>query len=423
MKKISLFFLASILMFFGTSCNKDAELLDDGASNNELGLISLDSLKVKTRTLADEPADGKNLTNVLLGASNDSRFGFSKAAFYAEFSLSENGYELGTNPVLDSVVLILDQTNQYGSLNASFDLSVYELNHTLDSDLDYDNDVVLNINSPALATNSNFTFNDVDESIRIRLNDSFGNDLISQFGTTSLESSTNFKEYFNGVYVTASSANGDGFSTLGLKTDNTSLELYYHSDSQTDTSYSFVIESGDIVLNQYTHNATNSEAELAATDSDEDETISYISSMSSYNTEISFPDVSFLEEAIINKAEISFYQADYSSSINASLPEMDQLFLFVNVNDTSLAFLPDFSLTDPTPFGGTQELVEINGQNTYEYTFNITDYIQELIKGTAEGEKLFLSNISNNEGGRIKIGGGAHATLPVKLEILYTVKK
>ena len=58
------------------------------------------------------------------------------------------------------------------------------------------------------------------------------------------------------------------------------------------------------------------------------------------------------------------------------MPEIERLFLFVNLEDTSLSFLPDFSLSDPTAFGGTKELVEINGQNTYKYTFNITYYIQ-----------------------------------------------
>lgn len=423
MNKINLFFWACIILFLGTSCNKDAELIDDNAGDNSLDFKLIDSLKVKTSTIIDESADGKNLTSVLLGSSNDPRFGFSKAAFYAELSLTQNGFELGANPVLDSVVLILNQSAHYGSLNASFDLNVYELNHTLDSDFEYDNNSVLNVKSPPLANISNFNFSSVDDPLRIKLNDTFGNNLLAQFGTSTLESSANFKNYFNGIYVTATSTNGDGFSTLALKNDATKIELFYHSDTQTDTSYSFVVESGDVTLNQYNHNSTGSEAELAANDSNTDEMFSYVSSMSSFKTLVSFPDMTFLEEVVINKAELSFYQADYSNSINASLPEMERLFLFVNTGDTSIAFLPDFSLNNPTPFGGTKELLEINGLNTFKYTFNITDYVQDLIKGNADGDQLYLNNISNNEGGRIKIGGGANSTLPVKLELLYTVKK
>lgn len=415
--------MISIVLFLGTSCNKDAELVDDNASNNGLGFVLLDSLKVKTSTIEDQLVNGKNVPNVLLGSSSDPRFGFSKAAFYSELSLSQNAYDLGANAVLDSIVLILDQSAQYGSLNAGFDLDVYELNHDFDSEFEYQNNAVLNIKSPTLASYTNFKFPAADQDIRIKLDDAFGNILLSKFGTSTLESSANFKDFFKGIYVTASSPNGDGFSTLALKNDNTKLKMYYHSDTQTDTSYSFIVESGDIVLNQYVHHTAGSEAETATTDSDTDELISYVSSMSSFKTLVRFPDMTFLQEVIVNKAELSFYQLDYSNSLNTSLPEMDQLFLFVKLGDTSLTFLPDFTLSNPLPFGGRKELVAVAGQNTYKYTFNITNYVQALIKGTAKGDQLYLSNITNNQGGRIKIGGGAHSTLPVKLELLYTEKK
>lgn len=423
MTRISLFFLANLVLLLSTSCNKDAEIIDPSAGDNALKLKFNDTLRLKTRTILDEAADGKNITSVLLGASNDPRFGSARASFYTEFSLSQNSYNLGPNPVLDSVVLVLNQTAHYGSLNADFKIDVYELDHRLDSDFNYRNNTVLNVKSPTLASHSNFKFSTIDKNLRIKLDDTFGNNLISQFGGDVMESSTNFKNYFNGLYVTASSSNGDGFSTLALKTDNTTIELYYHSDTQTDTSYTFKISSGDVSVNQYNNNTTGSEAAAAVADANQDEAESYISSMSGFRTLVSFPDMSFLEETIINKAELSFYQADFSNGLNNSLPEMDRLFMFVNLGDSIIDLLPDFNINNPGPFGGIKELVEINGQNTYKYTFNVTNYIQDLIKGTAEGDQLFLNNVSNNQGGRIKIGGGASASLPVKLELLYTEKK
>ena len=46
-----LFLLASVLLIFATSCNKDAELIDDSGSNNGLPFQKIDSLKLKTSTV------------------------------------------------------------------------------------------------------------------------------------------------------------------------------------------------------------------------------------------------------------------------------------------------------------------------------------------------------------------------------------
>lgn len=423
MKRNKLFLIASILLIFATSCNKEAELVDPNGSNNQILFKSIDSLKVKTSTLLDNSADGKNINNILLGASQDPRFGFSKAAFYTEFSLSQNSFDLGANPVLDSIVLVLNQTDAYGSLNAFFDLSVYELSQKLIPTADYQNNTVLNVKPSTLANINNYKFSKTNGDIRIKLDDSFGNSLKNQFGTQTMKSSDDLKNFFKGIYVTANANNGDGFVTLGLKNDKTKLQMYFHSDKYSDTSFVFNVATKDISISQYSNNNLGSEAASAISDSNTDESVSYVSSMSGAKTLVSFPEMAFLKEAIINKAELTFYQEDYSSSINASLPEMNTLFLFVNLKDTNITFLPDFTLGNPGPFGGKKELTQVNGLNTYKYTFNVTKYVQELIKGTADGNTLYVNNISNNQGGRIKIGGGAHSVLSPKLELLYTIKK
>lgn len=423
MNKYSLFLLANLIILIATSCNKDAELIDDNPSNNQLTYGVIDSFKVKSYTIKDNPSNGKNLNNVLLGASNDTRFGFYKAAFYAQFSLSQNDFDLGTNPILDSVVLVLDKSKHYGDLNALFNLDVYEINHNIDNVLTYDNTTVLNIKSSPLASFSNFQFDKNTEVMRLKLNNTFGTNLLNQFGTNTMLSSENFKTFFNGIYVTATATNADGFVTLALKNDISKIELFYSSDTQTDTSYSFIVDNADVNINQYNTNITGSEASTAILDSDIDENISYISSMTAVKTVLEFPDLSSLEQTIINKADLTIYSADYGTLESIKLPEPENLFLFHNLNDTSISFLPDFSLSNPSPFGGKKELVVVNGQNTYKYTFNITRYIQSLVNNSSESTSLYLSDILNNEGNRIKIGGGSNTTLPIKLEILYTQKK
>lgn len=419
MKKISFLTLFSILLF--AACNKDTELIGD-TTTDVLKFETNDSIAIQSFTIADKPANGKNLSAIWLGNTNDSRFGETKAAFFTQFSLSENDYELGNNAVLDSIVLVLKQTDAYGTLSAGFQVDVYELDHTLNTSDAYLNNTVLNLKSTKLASIANKKFDKEDESIRLKLNNTFGNTLLSAFGTSTMETTDNFKTFFKGIYVSAYANTGDGMVNVNLKNDESYLAMYYHSDSQTDTSFHFVVSSTDISVNQYAQNRTGTEVNNAVNDNNNNESLSYVSSMSGVKTVLVFPDLAVLKETIINKATLTVYQADYGQAQSAAFSEPSKLFLFQNLYDTAISFLPDFTLSNPTPFGGVKETVTINGQNTIKYTFNVTKYIQSLSNESALTKELYLATPSNNEANRIKIGGGSNANLPIHLEVLYTKK-
>lgn len=411
-----IFILTMIISLSLMACNKDA-VLENDVDNNELGLVQIDSFTLKSKTIIDEPIQGNNISTILLGQINDNRFGESKASFYTQFSLSKNSYSLGTNPVLDSVVLILDQVDSYGELNSEFDISVYELESTLLNE-PYDNNSVLNINSNTLANVNNYTFYKGKSSIRIPLSTTFGISLMDLFGTDVMESSENFKDHFKGMYVTTNTINGDGLIYLKLISENSKMELFYHNDEVADTSYYFPIEKKDQTLTQYINNGIGTEV-LDAINS-EDETIAYIGSMSSYKTELQMPDLSSLKDVVINKATITVYQADFGSSESIMFEEPKQLILFQNLQDTSISFLDGYSINTKIGPIGENNKVEINGSNTVKYTFQVTDYIQKLITSDTKSKILYLKDLGNNEGSRIKIGGGSNSELPMKLDIVYT---
>lgn len=413
-------FISAVLIVSSIACTDKEEIqkpIDIGALN----FNAVDSLVIQSKTIADESINGKNLSTVLLGETNDPRVGNNKAAFYTQLSISKNAFDIGNNAVLDSVVLILKQKAAYGKLNTAFHLSVYEMTSTLSSSESYDNNTVLNVNANKLGDFPQTNFKANTTSIRLKLDDSFGNDLLNQFGTSVMESTTNFQNYLKGIYVTATSPNGSGMVSLNLKDDVSRLELFYHNDTHSDTSFVYTINNKDVSINQYTRNI-NGTALNQAIANGENATEAYVVPQSTAKTILTFPDVSFLNNSIINKAEITFYQADYGSSNALNFPEQEQLFLFVNLHDTSVSFLPDFDLNNPNDFGGKKDLVEINGQNTNSYTLNITQYIQSLVNNTAKNNQLVVAGTSNNEANRIKIAGGNHPTLPIKLKILYTRK-
>lgn len=414
-----LFIFIFTLSIFVVSCNKDAAI-PDVTDSSDLNLLESDSFVLSTTTVEDEPVNGTNIVAVLLGQTADAKIGDSKASFYSQLAITKNAFDLGENPVLDSVVLVLDQTTSYGVLNNSYSLQVYELTSEISSDETYYNNTTLNVSGTPLANISNFKFENGETSLRIPLSTAFGNTLINAFGTTSMESTENFQNFFKGIFVTATTVNGDGMVSLNLNSDLSNLELFYHSDTQIDSSYTFSIGTSETSISQYVKENNSSEAILAANSTNKE--VGFVASMSSFKTLIEFPDLSYLEDIIINKAELSVYQADYGSTESIAFPEPDQMILFQNLEDTSISYLDSYSSSNYGPLGA-KELVEVDGSNTNVYTFQITQYVQNLINGTASAESVYMLDVSSNEGNRIKVGGGNHPTLPMKLNIIYTVKK
>lgn len=418
MNRIFIFILA--LSVIAASCNKDASIVDGNVDQGDLNLLQTDSFILTSTTVEDEAVNGKNLVEILLGQTNDSKLGESRASLYSQLAITKNAYDLGANPVLDSVVLILDQTKSYGNLNSSFDLKVYELTSEISSTLTYINNTVLNVNATPLASVSNFKFSEGESIIRIPMSTTFGNRLIDVFGTSVMESTGNFQAFFNGIYVTATALNGDGLVSLSLNSEISGIELFYNSDTQVDSSYVFSIGTSEASISQYVSDNSTSEALMAA--SSDSKVDAFVSSMSSFKTLIEFPDLSHLESIIINKAELSVYQADYGTAESIAFPEPDQMILFQNLEDTSISYLNSYSASNYGPLS-SKEVVDIDGSNTNVYTFQITQYVQNLINNSARSESIYLLDVSSNEGNRIKLGGGSHPTLPIKLNIVYTVKK
>ena len=418
MNRIFIFILTMSVIAF--SCNKDASIEDNTIDTGDLNLLETDSFILTSYTVEDEAVNGKNIVGILLGQTNDTKIGESKASFYSELAITKNAYDLGANPILDSVVLILDQTSSYGELNSLFDLNVYEMTSEISSLESYKNNTVLNVNGTPLATFNNYQFKTGESVVRLPLSAAFGNSLISAFGTTDMESTESFQLFFKGFYVTATAVNGDGFVSLSLNNDSSKLELFYNSDTQVDSSYTFSINSSESSISQYINENNTSEAIMAVnTDNKE---VAFVSSMSNFKTLIEFPDLTHLQNVIINKAELSVYQADYGSTEAIAFPEPIKMILFQNLEDTSISYLSSYSSSNYGPIG-EKTVVEVAGSNTNVYSFQITQYIQNLINKTASAESIYLLDVSSNEGNRIKLGGGNHPTLPIKLNIVYTVKK
>lgn len=410
-------FLVSIL-FLIASCEKDPGLPGGGSGDN---LDSLDSLVLTAYSIADEAKNSLNEGDVALGRLDDPRFGESIASFYSELSLSINAFEPGANASLDSIILVLDVEDTYGPLDNSLDFEVYRLTEELDASSSYLADADLSVGASLIGGKIGFNYND-SSTLRIPMESSFGDELLGLFGTSTMNSNDDFVSYLNGIYVTVNpNSGGDGLFDIELISDASSLQLYFSSDDPEDSLYTFNISTTDLRVNRYQHDAAGSELETALNDASNNDENLLLGGLQVSKGLVELPDLSVLEGAIINQATLTFYQSDYGSALNTDYENPEFLLLTGGITtDTIQYFLSDYSTSNPSAYGGTPELVDVNGMPTFAYSYSIPRFIQRYVNGETEISYLNIEVLNFNNGNRVKIGGGNHPDVPITLEILYT---
>lgn len=419
LNKSVLFF--GLILFALASCEKDPQLNDSSLNpGNELTLAVTDSTPLVAYTINEIARDGKNQSVTPLGRIVDDRFGSLNASFYANFRLTVIGFDPGDNVSLDSAYLTLAYNQKFGPASSPFNIEVLELNENLVAANEYRNNTTLSTKSTIIGSLSNFTLTADSGIIKIPLTTTFAQSLVDQFGTGTLSSNDNFQNFFKGVHV-RTTIGDDALAYLQLTNTNTAINLYFTAQSSQDSLYRFLIDNQATRVNKYEKDFALSEVEGYLDDNTNNDEEIFVSAFSGTKAVVEMPDLSFLGNAIINRAEISFYEIDLSNPLATSFPSPDNLFLFLNLNDSTVNFLPGVSTNNLSNFGGSKRPATVNGISTNEYKFNITRYLQEVINGTAQSNSVILSVVAVNSGNRLKLGGGNHPDLPIRLKVVYTL--
>ncbi len=313
--------------------------------------------------------------NLILGQIIEDPLLISSSGFYTQILLTENNTNLGTNPVVDSVVLSYTYSGYYGTLEEFNVLEVDEISEDLHKDsIYYSNSYTspystnINVDSFRLSTNT------ADPFLRIRLNSSFGQEILD-LGEDYLKDNETFLQYFKGISVSAQATN----TMLYLNADGSDsyLKIYYHNDEGgTDTlSLDFTLGGDAARINLFNTKDNNSITE--------DDSRIYIQSMAGYKAKINIGNLDLLRDTlngkVINKATINF---DVEAGSQSDYEAHEKLVLVrVNENGENI-FLTDFTIEGELYFGGNLE-----GE---KYEFNITRYIYQLLNNQSYTNNLYL---------------------------------
>ncbi|HNY02951.1 MAG TPA: DUF4270 domain-containing protein [Bacteroidales bacterium] len=236
--------LAGFLILMGiSSCKKDPyqigfDLLPPG---DTLHVKSTDTLTVEAFSVLQDSIRSDKTSTLLLGSVMDPIFGQTTAGFYSQVRLSSESADFGTNPVLDSLVLMLTYSGHYGDTLSNQRVKVYEIS----GDFEYDS---LRYSNQHLETYPTLL---ADQSFVPRLSDSVSvwgemtaphlrinlSRLTSYLGRKILEapedvlsSNTAFLKFFKGLYVTVDPVTQGGvFLNFSISSGKSKLVAYFHN--------------------------------------------------------------------------------------------------------------------------------------------------------------------------------------------------
>ena len=315
--------------------------------------------------------------NLILGEiASDEIFLNNLGGFYTQILLTQNNIDIGSNPIVDSVVLSYTYNNYYGDLQEFEEVEVVELSESLHKDSIYYSNLEIVNPSSSINLVESFSLNNDDQNpvFSIRLQNLIGQKIVD-LGNDALVDNETFLQNFYGFSISARASNTMLYLTP--EGSNTHFKIYYHNDESGSDTLSLDFELGGDVARV---NLFNEKNENSIT---EDNSRIYIQSMAGYKVKISINNVDSLEkllnEKVLNKVSLIFSVQDFSQ---LQYEAHEKLVLVRVNNEGDNIFLSDFTIEGDEYFGGNLE--------NNKYIFNITRYFKQLLDNDSYTNDLYL---------------------------------
>ncbi len=408
--------------------------------------------------------------------TNDPLFGSTDAQIFMETKPLSYPFTFGRRDsaslmILDSVVLVLGYVRTYGDTTLAGiqqNIEVSEINTPV-TNFKYDSAYLLSTSFPTsaiLGSKSVFPYQ-LDDSIkafrdttknqlRIKLNNTFGSRILNDSTVTTNDSL--FRANFKGFAIKSVSG-GNAVMAFDLNSTSTKLAFYYSypklgGGGVRDTVVTY-LRSGTVSANanHVTRNFTGSPFAASLVNGTNPDDLIYIDNSPGSFATIKIPGLSGLSNRIIHRAELVMEQVFSPSDIIYNTPDR----LFVDFYDSSknyfVSSLYDF-YNNRTTFNyaqyGTDGRIKSDGSGNQirEWRFNLSRYIQGIVTGKEKYYPLRLyspfitvldysiydpgSNTilgrnrapvqlnSTTTAGRVRLGGGNHASQKMKFRIIYS---
>jgi hypothetical protein len=399
--KIFTFFFIFVTLFF--SCTKIITT-DIGA-----GLIPpVDGVNTKD-TVLDILTKNAGYDTVSVGISDDHVLGYVNDPIFGTTTASLNfqiapvtypvSWGFGKDSIeVDSVVLCLSYKRTWGDSTAPLKLHVYSMDpETLfHGDSIYNNTKIFEKGQEITEFNTAkivypSTLDDIDSTdfnkepttnqLRIRLNPSFGQQLINYDSATVYQSDSTFYDYVRGLIVEPE-ATGNALLQVNLLDTVTHLSLYYHTTHHTDSATRrfapnvLTSASSNTILRDY----SSTQIPSYLTNGSKNDDLIFMQTSPGTHATIDVSSLAAMGNVIVHRAEILMYQVPDPSDINLTPPN---LFLAAYSKDSMRSFAVPYdvtfvgnTITNLTAFGVAPKARTGGG---YYYSFDISRYVQGIV--------------------------------------------
>jgi hypothetical protein len=447
MKFIKLDLLTLLIGLFLLSSCKDANTIGfeldpslaiKGTLNN--------TVAVKSITVKDDETSTVGQSRQPLGYINgDPIFGNTEAGLAFAVSLPSNGYSFGSNPTIDSAVLVLPYSRVTDPVTGKIvnefygdtSTSVYSFRvHQLKDDITLQNNFQSNRefavetplvgafagkimpNTPVRVTDivvgKPDTSRNIVPEIRIKLDNSFIQNRILSLDSVTRARNSRFAAAFKGLRISvdkATSSGKGGIILVDFAGTNANLQLYYKKDitnsvskDTVGVSFPISISSGPVAANiKHDYTGTTVETQLSAPNPATPYDVTYLQGLAGLRNKISFPDLTAFVNSVkagnaasrivINRAELVVNVANGTDALPYTPAR--KLVLYRNDIAGNRLNLVDYSTAantnNPKYVGADRAINGFYDATNKRYLFVLTSYLQNLIDGDTEDYGTFLS--------------------------------
>ena len=379
-------------------------------------------------------------TLYLLGNWQDTIVGRAEASVVMQFNNNGN-FVNGPNMEIDSVMLFVYVEDYFGDMDEEITITAYELTERIYMDSLYyaDHDIDQSFNPVPLAVKS-FMPKEQDTLDFLITNQDFIDKFLALEDTLYTSRDSIFKDYFNGLYLTATSPSSKGtMARIQPSNDYTLLSVKYANDStEVDTTAErdfrwtqFSIEEAYAQkINIFEHDFTGTALEGVIDNDNAALPYCYVQGMAGVNTRFSFPSL----ETWMEQTRVSITSAflvfdvvpeEESGIFYDDLP--NRLMIGSILEDESFQPVYDYVVlvnnSSSSLFGGYKTSVSTGmfSDTTYTYKFRIPLHFQSIIDGAKTNHDFILKVGDGRNNPQIsKLWGNLPANPHrIRLEIVY----